>query len=367
MITTELLSISEKYVPQSTLDLNLPIVQPISPKLPVRPPSNVSLDFLVLLMPVLAYIALEGKYRQWGCLIGAAICLRFFTRLGLGTPIDRKSSFYAPSLPLGRIVMRFPVDLGKLLRYVDTKHKESGVDITLTHVAIKAAAATIQDFPCLNAHMIMGDVYPSRSRGIDISVATDTSETESVGLLIKSVEFKPLHVLGHEVQCESKELIRACMGGGASSTPQRNRPLALLPAPFGKMLAQFFAMLGSEYGLDIEALGAVPFPLGVCSIITAPHKGEESIDLDINLALIPSATGLTQPPVVITLGGVSVRSIMDADRKVQGQPVLNMCVAIDPRACSLVEARRFCAKFQQNMMTHPWEPVKNSVGVGKGK
>jgi hypothetical protein len=315
-----------------------------------------TLHLLVFFLPSLIYYALDARFRNVGFVLGAFICLRFFRRIMLGDPVPKRSSVYAPSLAAGRIVVRFPVDLGKLLRYVDVKHKESGVDITLTHVAIKAAAATIQEFPFLNGYMVGGDFYTSRSKGVDISVSTDASEAESVGLLMHNVDTKPLHCLADEVQAESRQLLMACRGKDASPTSQyAGRVLALLPAGLGAALARFFSMLGSEYGLNIEALGAVPYPLGVCSIITAPHKGEESIDLDINLAMIPSANSATQPPVVITIGGVSIRTTVDADRKVSGVPVLNMCVAIDSRACSLVESRKFCARFQQMMTTHPWE------------
>jgi len=373
----DLVAISNKYVPKSQA---APAAAPAedaraaqassSSQAPKKSPLSLSgllkatlsvdvpaetLHLLVFFLPSLLYYALDARFRNAGFVLGAVICLRFFRKIMLGDPVPKRSSVYAPSLAAGRVVVRFPVDLGKLLRYVDVKHKESGVDITLTHVAIKAAAATIQEFPFLNGYMVGGDFYTSRSKGIDISVSTDASEAESVGLLLHNVDTKPLHCLADEVQAESRQLLMACHGKGSPTSQYAGRVLALLPAGLGAALARFFSMLGSEYGLNIEALGAVPYPLGVCSIITAPHKGEESIDLDINLAMIPSANAATQPPVVITIGGVSIRTTVDADRKVSGVPVLNMCVAIDSRACSLVESRKFCARFQQMMTTHPWE------------
>lgn len=309
---------------------------------------------LVLFLPSLLYYALDARFRNWGFALGLLICLRFFRRLMLGEPAPRRSDVWAPALPPGRLVVRFPVDLGKLLRYVDTKHKESGVDITLTHVAIKAAAATMLEFPFLNGYMVGGSFYPSRSKGVDISVSVDTSESESMGLLLRGVESKPLHCLADQVQEQQREMIRACAGKAAANSHYSARLLAGLPSALGAPLARFFAFLGRDFGLDLEALGAVPFPLGVCSIVTAPHKGEESIDLDINLSMIPAANA-TQPPVAITIGGVSIRPTMDSERRLQGVPVLNMTVSIDSRACSLVESRKFCAKFQSNMSTHPWE------------
>ena len=314
----------------------------------------------MLFLPSLLYYMLDTKYRNWGFVVGVVLCVRFFKKWMLGDPVLRRCGIFTPSLPPGRVVVRFPVDLGKVLRYVDTKHKESGVDITLTHVAIKAAASTLQDFPYLAGYMVGGELYPTRSKGVDISVSVDTSESESVGLLLRGVEAKPLHLIAHEMQEESRELQLACAGKAHPNSSYGGRLLALLPTSVSFPLANFFAMLGRDYGLDIEALGALPFPLGSCSIITAPHKGEESIDLDINLSMIPTANA-AQPPVVITIGGVSIRPTMDAERRMQGVPVLNMTVSIDSRACSLVESRKFCAKFQQYMSTHPWEDRSRGV------
>ena len=186
-------------------------------------------------------------------------------------------------------------------------------------------------------------------------MSTDASDAESVGLKIMSADSKPLHCVADEVQAEAKSLFKTAMG-----RPAHRMLLSVLPTPVGVFLTRLFAYLGSEYGLSVEALGAVPYPLGVCTIVSAPVKGEESIDCGLNLAMIPG-TNATTPPCIITLCGISLRSTYEdsnpsnKEKKFVGMPVLDICISLDSRAVSMNEGRKFCVKFQQNMTSFPWE------------
>lgn len=62
-------------------------------------------------------------------------------------------------------MIRFPVDLSKLLRYLDGKREETGIEVTFTHLAIKAAAVAVSETPSLNGHMLYGYFYKSRTPG----------------------------------------------------------------------------------------------------------------------------------------------------------------------------------------------------------
>ena len=100
---------------------------------------------------------------------------------------------------------------------------------------------------------------------------------------------------------------------------------------------------------------------------------------DIDVAMMPiSSQGPTArwydngPPVVITIGGISLQPFIDPkdlERKLSATPVLNITVSIDSRAASLSEARKFCASLQTAMnnpaSTAP-DYVPGAVGLGLG-
>jgi hypothetical protein len=67
------------------------------------------------------------------------------------------------------MVIRFPVDLSKLLRYLEGKREETGVEVTFTHLAIKAAAVSVSETTSLNGHVLYGYFYKSKTAGCAFS------------------------------------------------------------------------------------------------------------------------------------------------------------------------------------------------------
>jgi hypothetical protein len=51
------------------------------------------------------------------------------------------------------------------LRYLEAKREETGIDVTFTHLAIKASAVSILETPTLNGHMLFGYFYRSQTPG----------------------------------------------------------------------------------------------------------------------------------------------------------------------------------------------------------
>jgi len=325
------------------------------------------LDFIegltptILLLPVLLYYTMDREQRAVGFVLGLIFCVRYLNRLLLGTPVYRKILSDAAPLVPGRVVVRFPVDLGKLLRYVNLKREETGVDISLTHVAIKAAGQALFDCPYLNGHIIGGQFYLSRTTGVDVSVSTEM-DTDSMAVKIEDTEIKPVHVIADELQTATKELRKKVAGVGRWQTHIRDELMSLVPDPLYSTIQSVLTSLGSHYGLSVPILGVKSHPLGVCTIITSPHR-EESSELDIDIVMIP-LQGDDVPPVVITIGGIALQPTLDNDRKISASPVLNMAVSIDSRAVSLSEGRKFCTQFQHHMSNPDGVAKKISSLIG---
>jgi pyruvate/2-oxoglutarate dehydrogenase complex dihydrolipoamide acyltransferase (E2) component len=248
------------------------------------------------------------------------------------------------SIPDGRMLIRFQVDLAKFLRYLEICRLETSTEITVTHIAAKAVAIALSDIPSLNGHVIGGDFYQSRSSGIDIGISFELTESETVVLKLENVEAKPIDYIASEVQNRTQELRE----DKSPSNTRKARLLGLLPGGMSIYVRQIFNALGGKYGISIPLLGIVGFPHGVAMVVTLPSK--EASDHEIDLAMISNMTD-SSTPIVVTIGGVRLVPTLDQDRKMGSSHVLNVAVSIDNNAGSLAEGKRFASKLQQLMNT----------------
>jgi hypothetical protein len=74
-------------------------------------------------------------------------------------------------------------------------------------------------------------------------------------------------------------------------------------------------------------------------------------DVDVDISVIPN---ISPTPITITIGGIRIIPSIESNGKILASPALNIAVAIDSTACSLIEGRRFCARLQSYMN----EPTK---------
>jgi hypothetical protein len=91
----------------------------------------------VLLLPVAVYVAVQEEYRGMAFLFGFLFALGYVARLHLGIPKRKVSAHGFAAVPSGKMLVSFPVDLAKLIRYFEIKRDESNLDISITHLVIK--------------------------------------------------------------------------------------------------------------------------------------------------------------------------------------------------------------------------------------
>jgi hypothetical protein len=330
-----------------------------------------AISLLVLLTPSLLYYVAEPRFQAIGFLLGLFFSMRYLFRLHHGVPSGNHSAssdriFNAIDGPhelyrihRSRMVLRFPVDLGKLLRYLDNKREESGFEISPTHIAIKAVGMTFADMPRMNGNILFGYFYRSKAAGVDVSVSVDISEKYTAMVKLVDTDVKPLEYIANELQMRSKEIrthasnvASASQGGSASSSSSVASKENLLEVikDFLPILHIKFQQLrdyiGSSLGISIPKLGVIAFPYGVCSIMTCPNR--DGSDADIDIAVVPSEvnSSASSAPVIVSIGGIRVLPAFDSDRKLIANPVLNLAVSIDTSIGSLTECRRFCSKLQ---------------------
>ena len=232
--------------------------------------------FLLLLLPPLLYYVVDPQYRTLAFLTGIVLAINHIDTFLLGTPVARPDTHDTARLPTGRVVVRFAADLGKMLRYIDSKRDEV-VKVSLTHLTVKAAGHVFHtSCQSLRGHVIGGRLYRQQSDAVDISVSADVSDIDTVAIKICNVQSKALEVIADELKFKGENLRRATAARrrGTSQVDRegsrRDQILSVLPASLADFCVFFLDFFGARYGASLPALGVVGYPLGICSVVTAP-------------------------------------------------------------------------------------------------
>ena len=240
------------------------------------------------------------------------------------------------------MLVRFSADLGRLLRYLETRRESSGVEITVSHIALKAAAIALTENSKLNGHMICGRFYESISKDVNVSTSLDMVGADSVMMRVDHADLKPIDYIADEIKRREKDL----KDGKDVAWRRTVRLLGYLPPVVSGAVLSALNIVGGRYGITIPFLGVVGFPHGACTVITLPSK--DSTDGEIDVALIPSAHE-TAAPISITIGGVRLQPMFDQDNKLAATHVLNVAITVDSNVGSLAVAKKFCGRVQQLM------------------
>jgi pyruvate/2-oxoglutarate dehydrogenase complex dihydrolipoamide acyltransferase (E2) component len=304
-----------------------------------------TLSLCVLFIPVTLYYAVDRQYRAFAFIMGVAFALEYVFRVHMGSPRKRMDSYGLSHVPAGHIDASFSIDLARLLRFLESRRDSSGVEITITHIALKAAGIAISEIPNLNGYVVNDDFYFSKKSGVDVSLSMEIFGNETVMMKVNNVNVKPIDYLADEIKNRKKVILNE-----GPTTPKMLKLIyGVLPKFFAGYVRQFFYYLGAKVGVSVPILGIEAFPQGVCNVVTIPSK--EKSEGEVEVALTPSRI---EPgaPVCLTIGSVSLQPMFDEHKTLSAQHVLNVSVSIDTKACSLAEGKRFAARVQQ-LMTSP--------------
>jgi hypothetical protein len=295
----------------------------------------------ILLLPALLYYVVESRLRAAAFLAGIMIAYNYLFRRHLGQAETKIAKQYSMQTPSGKMLMRFPVDLGRLVAYLERKRAESELEMTFTHIVLKACAMVLLEMPALNGHVIMKSFYRSKARGVDLSVALDLNSHETVAYKVEDADAKPLELIADEVSNVGKTL----RSGGElehRSTKFFDKLDAMLPGFLAKFIQKILYNLGAKLGISLPSLGIYPHPLGVCTVVNSTKQDREN---DMDLAMLPDL-GDAYAPITVTMSGMRVLPDIDGNKQVSGSPVLNFSVCMSTYAATAVETRKFCVRLQ---------------------
>lgn len=305
---------------------------------------------MLLLVPSVFYYGIAGApvISAFGFLISFVYVLNYLLKLHLGVAVIRTSTNDMGQMATGSMVVRFPVYLDKISRYLNQKREESGIEITFTHIALKAIAAALDDSTNVHGHVMLGEFFRANTEGVDVSVTVDVANNETATIKVKDANLKGVDYLADELAKRSEQL----KSGPSLTFSNKAKLLGLFPHMVRKYLDNMLNFIGSQLGIDIPFLGVVAYPLGCATLITSQLSGEQVDvgDVDTDMTMVSVMSTYSSAPIMVAIGGVRIlTSINQENGAMSGVPVLTVSVTVDSKAGTLKEIRKYCSIVQQYM------------------
>lgn len=121
----------------------------------------------------------------------------------------------------------------------------------------------------MHGHVVFGEFYSSRSKGIDLSLAVDVTEKEAVVIKLDDVDKKPIDYLANEVLSRAETLRSSWPSSAKANTAPLSKLLSFLPPGIAATVCAWLYFMESQLGVSTPLLGLVAFPLGVCTLVSA--------------------------------------------------------------------------------------------------
>ena len=324
-------------------------------------------QLLPLLVPSIAF-ARGGAYRGLLAALAMLWLIRSTLRTWLGEPAPlivggaadwgAGCSFFCSAGPYvgarsaSCAVLRFHVELKRLLRYLEAKRAETGVELTATHVVIKAVAIALRrdrerarGRPSMVGRIVLGRFFPTRS--IDVSHAFTVeggvgngADDEVILTKVEIADVKPIECIAAELRHAADE---AAAGPGPADAMARASLRAALPAMLRPCAERVLGFVGGELGISLPRLGVRSHPSGAVLVVTPPgarESGSGTCAADMDIDLTGGATTGSGAPIVIVITGIRLQSGYTKEQRMTARPALHLAASIDLRAGSIARARR---------------------------
>jgi pyruvate dehydrogenase E2 component (dihydrolipoamide acetyltransferase) len=201
--------------------------------------------------------------------------------------------------------------------------KAEGHRVTITHLVARACAMAIGSMGDLNAMPRLGRAYQRESVDIFIQVALPSEDgltkTDLSGVKIRAADTKPLEVFAAEFK-EKAERVRSGKDKELKASKKSiNRTPRWLMGPMLKLLR----FVQYTLNFDLRWMGVARDPFGSALVSSVGMLGVDG-------AFAPLFP-IGGPPIVMTVGAVTPRPIVDADGQVIAAPVLRLGGTFDHR------------------------------------
>jgi len=216
-------------------------------------------------------------------------------------------------------IQQLDIDMTKTLPYIESKRKETGDKITVTHLVIKAVGCLLKSTPNVNGRLVFGRYYPASSADVGCLVAIDTPQgPDLANCKIKNANKKTLKEISTELKGKAK-VLRA----GKDEEFKKSKPLLrVLPTFLIQPVVSMVGWLGA-LGFTIPALGVKAYPFGTAMVTSVGMLG-------LDFALVPH-TPFAHVPLIVMIGKYGKRPVVNDQGKVIVKDILPITVTIDHR------------------------------------
>ena len=201
--------------------------------------------------------------------------------------------------------------------------KAQGHRVTVTHLVARACALAIAASADLNAMPRLGRAYQRKSVDIFVQVALPSEDglgkTDLTGVKIRSADEKSIEDFAVEFKTKADRVRSGSDKELKASKKSINRTPRWMMRPMLKVLR----FLQYTLNLDLRWLGLARDPFGSALVSSVGMLGVDS-------AFAPLFP-IGGPPIVITVGAVKQRALVDSTGEVIAAPVLRLGGSFDHR------------------------------------
>ncbi|MDP2341943.1 MAG: 2-oxo acid dehydrogenase subunit E2 [Deltaproteobacteria bacterium] len=210
------------------------------------------------------------------------------------------------------------VDVTSTLVFIEKFRKETGLQLTMTHVVARATAQAFAHHRELNAKVrFWGKLEQRQTVDLFVSVSTDGGKDLS-GVRMDATEDLSLTDMVHAIKGRARAI-----RDGDDATYQRSRNLfKTMPWFMARPALWLTDLLTNELHLDLPSQGMPRDPFGTCVITNVGSFG-------IDTAFAPFLP-LARCPMLLLMTEVKDRAVV-VDGELAVRPILRLCGTFDHR------------------------------------
>jgi hypothetical protein len=218
--------------------------------------------------------------------------------------------------------------------------RAEGRQVTWTHMVARAAALTLQKHPDINVMPRLGRVYRRAAVDVFLQVAIPRGDgaigsADLSGVKIAHADTKSLGDFASELAERAARVRRH----EDPELERSKRGLARVPRLWMRPVLRFLTMLQIQLNLDLRFAGLPRDPFGSIAVSSLGMMG-----IDTGLAPLFPIGG---PPIVLLVGAVTPRAVVDAEGRVVARPILRLGGTFDHRCFDGFQIAHFAGELRR--------------------
>jgi pyruvate/2-oxoglutarate dehydrogenase complex dihydrolipoamide acyltransferase (E2) component len=244
---------------------------------------------------------------------------------------------------------RVEVDLSQALDYARRESQRGGIQITPTHLLLRAIALCLKEYPDANAIVRWNRIYTRKRVNVFCHVAIPGKKPDLSGVLLRDADTKNPVAIAQELQ----EKVSAIRNGTDRELARTRRMLDRIPSFLYGMMLRLIDFLQYTLNLNLSRFGIPQDPFGGAAVTSIGSLG-------ISEAFVPLSP-ITRIPLFVSLGKVEEKPVV-RHGEIVIRPMCVLCATFDHRVMDGYRAGKM-TKFVTRYLADPekYERTRSSV------